>query len=147
MLVLSTENLLNLPEHDKELFNSTLPIIIQNLDVFVLRFYYYFFQTDVVNLFKQTKLKNQYKMFYTSIETIITHLECPELVENQLDRLVAKHREYGVMVEHVDYFITSFIQALKEILTKPETKDAITVWYKIIVKIMTYFEKALWDYK
>lgn len=130
-------------EEDKELFYASLPTIMQNLDFFVLRFYYYFFQTDAFKLFQHVKLNYQYKMFYISIKTMIAHIETPDLLEDQLDKLVSIHKSYGVTVEHVDYFINSFNQALSDIFTNQEKSETIAVWYKIIIRIMNYFEKEL----
>lgn len=130
-------------EEDRELFYASLPTIIQNLDFFVLRFYYYFFQTEAFKLFEHVKLNYQYKMFYSSIKTMIGHIETPELLENQLDKLVSVHKAYGVTVEYVDYFINSFNLALNDIFTNREKDEILAVWYKIIIRIMNYFEKEL----
>ena len=84
-------------------------------------------------------------MFYSSIYLIINHIEKPDFLEDHLNDLVEKHKHFGVLVGHVDYFIGSFIKALEDIFIGDVNKQIITVWYKIIIKIMSYFEKRLWN--
>lgn len=115
----------------------------ENLNFFVLRFYYYFLETDAGKLFDKTKFEKQYKMFYASIELIITHINNPDLIEDYLNDLVNAHKTYGVVVEHVDFFIGSFMKALQEIYIGANKKEIIDIWYKIIIKIMAIFERKL----
>ena len=143
--VVKLEILTNFSNTDKEIFYTSLTTITSHLDFFVLRFYYHFLDTKAGQLFQRTRLEHQYKMFYSSIDLIINHIENPHLLEDHLNDLAEKHKQVGVLVEHVDYFIGSFIKALEDIFIGDVNKQIITVWYKIIVKIMSYFEKKLWN--
>lgn len=131
-----------LPEQEKATFFSSIPIIRQNLDFFVIKFYSYFLQTKAGTLFHNTNLEKQYKMFHSSLTLIINHLENPDYVSDHLNKLIEVHLTYGVKKEHIDYFVTSFMKALKDIFS--EQYDIFEgTWYEIINEIMRYFAKGI----
>ncbi len=140
---MKTENIIDLDNTTQKVFYSSLSKIKENLDFFVLRFYYYFLQTEAGALFHDTKFEFQYKMFYGSMELILNHITTPDLIENHLNRLVKKHKDVGVTVEHIDYFIGSFMKALQDVYIGENSEEIIAIWHKIIVKILTCFEKKL----
>ena len=102
---------------EKNLFLLSLPIINRNMDFFVIRFYYYFLRTKAGLLFQHTNIEQQFKMFNSSLNVILTHIADPMQLEDHLQELIKTHVEYGVIAEHVDYFIDSFMKALSEIFS------------------------------
>ena len=113
------------------------------MDFFVIRFYYYFLRTKAGLLFQHTNIQNQFKMFNSSLNVILTHITDPTLLEDHLNTLIKTHTAYGVIADHIDYFIDSFMNALKEIFTDESDVPIITIWYKVIVEIMSYFKDNL----
>ena len=130
-----------LTDFEKDKFFESIPIIRQNLDYFVIKFYSYFLQTKAGLLFHETSLDKQYKMFHSSLSLIINHLDNPDYVVEHIDKLNEIHVNYGVEKVHVEYFVSSFMKALKDIFSdKYSTYQSI--WYKVITEIMDYFSKV-----
>jgi hemoglobin-like flavoprotein len=131
-----------LSDEEKQLLLSSLPIFSENLDLFVIKFYTFFLKTKAGELFHATELEKQYKMFHASLGIIITHIQHPEFLEHHIDSIIASHIQYGVKSEYIDYFIDSFMKAIKSIMGE---KSVIyyDLWYQVIVDIMKYFENKL----
>ena len=113
------------------------------MDFFVIRFYYYFLRTKAGLLFQHTNIENQYKMFNTSLNVILTHIADPTLLEDHLQELIKTHVDYGVITEHVDYFINSFMNSLSEVFSEESDENLLEIWHKIITEIMFYFRQDL----
>lgn len=136
------QSIIELSGSDKELFLSSLPIVRNKLDEFVVNFYSYFLKTDAGRLFKETAMETQYRMFHSSLAVIITHIEHPTLLEQHLSYLISGHTKFGVLLTDIDLFINSFMQALQDIYEDQFYlyKD---IWYKLIKEIMDYFGEGL----
>lgn len=113
------------------------------MDFFVIRFYYYFLRTKAGLLFQHTNIEKQYQMFNSSLNVILTHIADPTLLEDHLQELIKSHVEYGVISEHIDYFIDSFMKALTELFDDESDKAILEVWNKVITDIMIYFKNDL----
>ncbi len=133
----------DLTEHEKQLLHFSLPIINKNMDFLVIRFYHYFLETPAGVLFENTQMEKQYKMFASSLNTLITHIVSPHLLNDNLDKMILTHENYGVMSEHVDMFIDSFMKALREVFNEEKDKLILQLWKKIVTNIMTYFKDNL----
>ena len=130
-----------LSEEERKIILSSLPILSKNMEFFVLRFYYHFLMTKAGLLFQHTKIETQHKMFSTALNAIITQIADPALLEHTIDELVKTHSEYGIVQEHIDYFINSFMAALQEVFN--EDSDALlNTWHKVIVELMSYFRNV-----
>ena len=136
------EVLNQLSNDDKNVFFSSLPFLSKNMEFFVLRFYYYFLQTKAGNLFQNTNINVQYKMFNTAVNVLITHIADPTQLEHAIDGLVNNHVKYGVEPDHINYFIDSFMNALGEIFNK-DAERTLNVWYNVISEIMLNFRNKL----
>ena len=134
-----------LSSDEKNIFLLSLPIISKNMEFFVIRFYYYFLRTNAGLLFQQTNIENQYKMFNTSLNVILTHIADPTQLEDNLQDLIKTHVGYGVIGEHIDFFIDSFMKALSEIFSDYSSKNLLEIWYKVISEIMFYFKDSLFS--
>jgi hemoglobin-like flavoprotein len=132
-----------LSQLEKQVFFDSLPIINKNMDFFVIRFYNYFLRSNAGHLFKNTQIENQYKMFNTALNVIISHISDSTLLEDYLALLVDEHAHYGVISDHIDNFVESFINALSEIFNNDSEKSIILIWYKVISEIMHYFKENL----
>ena len=88
-------------------------------------------------------MEDQYKMFASSLNAIITHIANPYLLMDNLDVLIQSHVKYGVMEEHIDYFIESFMKALGEVFSNEQDKTILKLWKKLITSIMLYFKEHL----
>ena len=80
-------------------------------------------------------------MINSSLNVILTHIADPTQLEDLHE--IISHAEYGVIEEHVDYFICSFIKALQEVFSDESTKNLLDIWSKVITEIMTYFKNNL----
>ena len=128
---------------EKNLFLLSLPVINRNMDFFVIRFYYYFLSKKARLLFQDSNIVEQFKMFTTSLNLILTHIADPMQLEDHLLDLIKTHVEYGVIAEHVDYFIDSFMKALTEIFSDESNNKLLEIWYKLITHVMHYFKDYL----
>lgn len=136
------ETLIKLSDRDKNLLLESLPIISTNLDLFVVKFYFYLLKTDARRLFKETELEKQYRMFHRSLAVVISHIENPQFLQTHVNNLITTHIQYGVSKRDVDFFVDSFMKALSDIYGK----DFITyrdAWYSIIIEIMDYFGERM----
>ena len=113
------------------------------MDFFVIRFYYYFLRTKAGLLFQHTNIEQQFNMFTTSLNLVLTHITNPIQLEDYLQDLIKSHVEYGVIAEHVDYFIDSFMKALTEIFSDESNYELLKIWRKVITKVMQYFKDNL----
>ena len=109
----------------------------------MIRFYYYFLQTNAGLLFEHTNIEKQYKMFTTALKIILTHNADPTQLEDLLRSLVETHVKYGILTEHVNYFIDSFMKALAEIFSAESDHEIIKIWTKVISEIMFYFKNNM----
>ena len=142
--MITLESFILVTDEDKEVFYSSIPIIRQNLDFFVIKFYSYFLQTKAGILFRNTKLESQYKMFHASLSLIINHLDDPEFVSKHIDSIIESHQKFGIKQDHVPYFIDSFNKALRDIFSTSSNanNNYLVRWEKIIVEIMAYFGRG-----
>lgn len=129
--------------YDKQIFLASLPIISKNIEFFIIRFYHYLMKTETGQLFEHADFSKQYRMFQTSLNVILTHITDTTLLDDYLLNIIKKHRAYGVLVRHTDYFTDSFMNALEEIFTDEEDYQILDVWRKVISEIMTYFKNHL----
>ena len=140
-------NYLELLDHltmdEKKTLYVSLPILNKYMDFFVIRFYNYFLKSEAGSLFKDIDIEKQFRMFHRSLNVLVTHLAEPDKVEVYLDILIRNHKTYGVNQEHVDNFTDSFMKALKEIYTEESDEEIITIWYKVVLELMTYFKNNL----
>ena len=113
------------------------------METFARRFYYYFLQTKAGLLFKQTEKEKQYQMFAVSLKIIFNHINNPPQMVKQLDNLISNHQKYGVMRVHADYFIESFLKALKEVFENQKFDTTISnLWLRVISDILGYFQQG-----
>ena len=133
----------HLSSKEKDLFLLSLPIINRNMDFFVIRFYYYFLRTKAGLSFQHTNIENQFKMFNTSLNVILSHIADSTQLDDYLQELIKAHVEYGVITEHVDYFIDSFMKALTEIFSDESNYELLEIWRKVITKVLQYFKDNL----
>ena len=136
------QSIIKLSDADKDMLLSSLPIIRENLDLFVIKFYSYFLKTDAGRLFKDTAMETQYRMFHSSLGIIITHIEHPALLEDHLRHLLRNHGKYGVLTSDLDLFIDSFMEALQDIY-KDQFSTYRDIWFNLINDIMVYFAEGL----
>ena len=87
-------------------------------------------------------MMKQHLMFTSSISIVIAHIDHPLLLQEHLDNLIIRHKHYGVIREHVDDFIESFKNAIKDIL-QDSYSNVIPLWYKLITSVMMYFKDNL----
>lgn len=140
---LKLESLIVLTESERQLLQFSLPKLNNNLDFLVNNFYKYFLKTDAGILFQHTNMKNQQKMFASSINVITTNIANPQLLGDTLDNLIAKHIDYGVMSKHADDFVNSFMKALGELFNTEKDQQILHLWQKVISNIMDYFKDHL----
>jgi len=136
------QRILEFSDSDKDLLLTSLPIIRNKLDEFVIKFYTYLLNTDSGRLFKETAMETQYRMFHSSLAIIITHVEHPALLEQHLSHLITSHAKYGVLLTDIDLFINSFMKTLQDIYEDQFYKYK-SIWEKLITEIMNFFSEGL----
>lgn len=134
---------LTLTDDEKELLNNSTQILIGKLDTLVERFYFYFLQSsdEVAKLFKNTDMLKQQNMFNVAIGAIITNIDNPVLIQNNLDQYIQKHKLYGVESKHIPHFIDSLTKTFSEMLAN--NQEAVKAWLKLFHGVMEYFRSEL----
>lgn len=142
-----TQKFFPLNEQEKSLLTDSLENIKGNLDIFVERFYYHFFQQDssIRELFKNTDMSNQYKMFHTSLATIISSFEFPEFLYTHINGLAGRHLLYGLKIDHLHHFKVGFLEALHDLLRESFTPELSFTWEKIIDYVLSNFYEMMED--
>lgn len=138
------ESIINLMDDERLILNGTIKILLKNLDFFVVRFYDYLISTDIGPLFQHTTMEKQQQMFATSLNIILDYISNPNNLEVYVKDLAIRHKNYGVLVGHADYFIDSFMTALMELLGGEDVDpNYFDVWYRVISDVLGYFQEKL----
>ena len=143
LIILPLETILYLNEDEKEDLFASLNFLKFQIDQVIEKFYYYFLKTDIVELFRQTNMVKQRMMFNTTLGIIISNIDNPILLQEQLDELVVSHMKYGVKPDYIDIFIDSFIKALNDSFSGSNKERYVSLWSKLITLIMDYFRIKL----
>ena len=138
------ESILNLSDDEKYHLNETIKIIKKNLDFFVVRFYEYFLKTEAGILFQNIAMEKQQLMFSTSLNIIFDHITYPLDLGRYLEDIAIRHKEYGVLAGHTNFFIDSFLTALKEVL-EGQIVDSkyFDIWIRDISDVLVYFQEKI----
>lgn len=108
---------------------------------FVDSFYENLFEanSETKPLFANTRMEAQKQKLLASLVLVIENLQSPELLNDSLKGLGARHVQYGALPQHYplvgNALLTTFEQYLKDEWT-PEVKQAWVDAYDVIAKIM-----------
>ena len=138
------EVIFSLSDDDKKILLDSIEIIKKNLDFFIIRFYEHFLKTGAGSLFQHTAMDKQYQMFATAINIIFNHINNPQQLAEFVEELSLKHISYGVLPEHTDDFINSFMIAIKEVFKGEKMEEnMIELWYQVTSDVLTFFKEVL----
>lgn len=138
------ESIVTLSQEEKNYLDKSIKVINKHIDFFVIRFYHYFLSTDAGNLFQNTQMDKQMNMFATSLIVIFNHVKNPFQLKSYLEELAIRHRNYGVITEHSDYFIDSFMAAIKEVMEGENLGNkTLDLWFKIISDVLGFFQDII----
>lgn len=135
--------LLDLSVEEKALIRQSLLKLTDKLNVLVEKFFNYFLQSDlhIANLFQNTPVDRKLNMFNVAIGTIVTNIDNPDLLQTHLDQIVDKHRLYGVIDEHVQFFTSSISRTFSDVFGKED--PVVVPWLKVINSVMLYFHSKI----
>jgi len=119
---------LNFSESEKDELLSSLSVICDNLDFFLIRFYYHFLTTKACKSVQNITSENNYLRMSIFLNFIITHIENRVLVKEYLITSQYNHSEYSVLNMQTKYFIDSFLNALKELFLSEKYENLLNLW-------------------
>ena len=134
---------LSLSQVEKNESLSMAPYLVEKLEDFVRRFYYYFLQTCSATLFQFTNMENHYKMFQKSLKLIIMYILDPFILKMNLKPLIVSHSRIQITENNITDFLTSFTLSLKDIYGNQFEDNQINLWTGIMADIMILFRKNL----
>ena len=126
---------------DVELLEKSFDEIKPQADEFVASFYDNLFTAhpEAKPLFETTNMEKQKKKLLESLVLVVENLRAPDVLDNALRGLGARHVKYGALPEHYplvgEALLTTFEQYLQDKWT-PKTKDAWVGAYGAISEMM-----------
>lgn len=133
---------LDFTNEEKNVLINSLDHLKKNIDFFTIRFYHYFLQTEAGTLFKGDTEK-QYRMFASSLNVIINHIFDSSQLDSYLESMINKHSTYGIRYNHIDLFISSFMNAWMELFGPEYDKTLYNLWKRLISMVMELFRNYL----
>jgi hemoglobin-like flavoprotein len=109
----------------------------------VERFYFHFLNSneEISRLFDNTEMLKQHNMFNVSLGVIISNINEPILLQQNLNELIKRHALYGVLPHHIRFFTESYTKAFIEVFGN--TDPVMKIWLKVIHSTMEYFKSQL----
>ena len=90
---------------------------------------------DMAPLFDGVSLDGQQKKFFASLVLIVQSLKQPEVLEDYLRSLGARHFHYGVTIEHYPIVINNLLAVMAELSGDKWTAEVDEAWSETITKI------------
>ena len=86
-------------------------------------------------LFKGVSIGGQQKKFFASLVLIVQSLKQPEVLEDYMRSLGARHFNYGVTIEHYPVFINTLLAVMADLSGEKWTTEIDEAWSKTITNI------------
>lgn len=141
--MMATSLILTLRSEEKNLLDQSIVAMTGKLDILIEKFYTKFLNSDkqIAKLFQHTDMIKQQNMFNVAFGLIVTNIDNPDLLQLHIDKIIEKHRLYGVNSEHVSYFTNSLTDAVREVFGNDD--EVIKAWLKLINDVMYYFKTTI----
>lgn len=123
-------------------FESSLDFLKKHIDFFSIRFFHYFLESEASLLFKNN-LEKQYEMIDGFLKIIIEYQFNSSQINNYLVSVAKRHTKYGLELRYINYFISSFLNAWKELYDYKYDEGLYNLWKRLINEIMTLFKNYL----
>ncbi len=109
------------------------------------RFYHHFLEhptnQEIKSLFEKSDMMKQSLMFHQSLTIIVSSIKDSHLLDQVLEDLVIRHKNYGVNYSHVQYFSSAFYKTIEELYPKDEIVKIL--WIKLINFVLSKFNEEL----
>lgn len=143
---------MSMTEKQKEIVQSTAPILKENGKEITSIFYKHMFQAhpELLDLFNQTnqKVGTQPLALANTIYYAAANIDHLDVLIEEVKLIAHKHRALTVLPEHYPIVGKYLLFAIKEFLGDKATKEILDAWaaaYDIIAKIFIDLEKTLYD--
>ena len=142
--MMTSSLILTLTNEEKDLLKQSIVGMTGKLDDLIDKFYVNFLKSDeqIAKLFQNTDILKQQNMFNVSFGLIITNIDNPDLLQLHVDKIIEKHKLYGVNNQHVPFFTNAMTKTVREAFDNPND-PAIVPWIKLINDVMYYFQTAI----
>lgn len=133
------EQQLILTSEEKQELISSLCLIADNMEQFVVNFYQNFLHEKNLNLIKQNTNESLINMFSSSLSMIISQIEHPFPIEEYIDILSVKHPDFMSMMIDKDLFQKSFMNALIDTFGENYTEHLGNLWHTAVSNYLSKF--------
>ncbi len=115
---------------DVDLLEKTFDALAPSGEKLAKRFYQELFKRypDVKPMFGNTSISAQQKKLLAALQMIIRNLRKPQILEDALMELGAKHENYGVIVAHYDAIAETMLDVLEEFAGDLWTLEVHDAW-------------------
>ena len=140
---MATSLILTLTAEEKKFLDQSIVALTGKLDIIIEKFYANFLKADkqIAKLFQHTDMVKQQNMFNVAFGLIITNIDNPDLLQLHVDKIIEKHRLYGVNSQHVPFFTNALTKTVRDVYNPND--PAIIPWIKLINDVMYYFQTAI----
>lgn len=125
------------PKSQLELVEENFGFLTEKGELLAVRFFERLLEQnpEMAPLFEGVSLDGQHKKFFASLVLIIQSLKHPEVLEDYLRGLGARHFHYGVTIEHYPIVIDTLLAVIAELSGDKWTSEVSEAWSKTIAQI------------
>lgn len=123
-----------------ELLRQSFDRIRLRKDAFASSFYEQLWtdNPEAKALFANTDMKKQKKMLLASLILIMENLRQPDILEDTLKQLGARHLQYGTLREHYPLFRAALLKTFKSYLGTDWTSEVEQAWVEAYDQITEF---------
>ena len=120
-----------------EIVEESFSFLAAKGDLLATRFFERLLQDnpEMEPLFKGVSIGGQQKKFFASLVLIVQSLKQPEVLEDYMRSLGARHFNYGVTIEHYPVFINTLLAVMADLSGEKWTTEIDEAWSKTITNI------------
>jgi methyl-accepting chemotaxis protein len=122
---------------DTEIVEESFALLMESAEQLVSDFYDYLFShyPEVEPLFEGVASSGQQKKLLAALMMMVQHLRQPDVFEEYLKSLGARHQEYGVKFEDYDKVTQSLLAVMQQHLGSAWTQRIETAWTKTLLAV------------
>ena len=115
---------------DVDLLEKIFDALVPSGEKIAKRFYQELFKRypDVKPIFGNTRISTQQKKLLAALKLVISNLRKPQVLEEALMELGAKHENYGALAEHYDAVAETMLDVLEEFAGDLWTLEVHDAW-------------------
>ena len=137
------DNIIDLSEAQQDAIFPSLFFLTTNLEEFIKKLFNSILETKTAMLFEKTNIELLEKKFQTVFKVILYNIQHPINLKGQLDLIISKHKDFGIMPENIEEFHKCFLKTLGIVLQNKAADNILALWDKILNQIFSYFQKKL----